>query len=364
MMLTDSSSQKDDAEMSTSSSSTILSLTTDLSSQIAELIYDRAETIRSLPSIQDQNPTQAITSLLEYVYQWVWVHSHPSLRTPEILTACHEAAPNTIICPAAIDNTNSLPETKTSSNQVQTTFLGRVLHQELSEIKRKQEDKTELTDDDIERIGSLFETMIKLDISTFMRIVLDHHIGFLHQTLNIIFQLLENDEVFRQSPKGLKALHLWLEHPKSKDEKINLSEFIQVTSWGLNPVKSNEKNKDTLKQSIFPFIAKFFKEYNGTLVSPDDDPIKLIKAYKVILQADIAKSSFTQYARGMSTQAKKVDLAYTKPSPLDASLKRLGLFSDILSTNKNTIVALQSDRVKLQALDLAEPKRKHVSQVY
>jgi hypothetical protein len=61
------------------------------------------------------------------------------------------------------------------------------------------------------------------------------------------------------------------------------------------------------------------------------------------------------YAQGISTQAKKVDLACTEPSPLDATLKTFGLFS---KNPSDAYKSLQQFRVKIQALDLAEHKRK------
>jgi hypothetical protein len=286
---------------------------------------------------------------IQYVYRWLWIDSRPCDRTAEIFKTCYELAPNAKIFTGNSYNTNSDDETKTSSSSIQSTFLGWVLHQELFELNSKQETHAKLADDEQSRIGSLFETMIKLDIDTFMNIISEDFRPFIPQALNIIYQLLENDIAFRKPSYWLKVFKHWIEHARGEDEKIELGEFLQVSSWALDYIKNNLEEEGMIKQSVSSYVAKFFKDYNGTHVCLGDDPIKSIEAYEVFFQIDVTKSSFAQYSRGIATQENKVDLAtYLKPSPLDASLKRLGLFK-----NTENIEYLGSSRVKIEALDLA-----------
>ena len=128
--------------------------------------------------------------------------------------------------------------------------------------------------------------------------------------------------------------------------------------WALDLIKNYPKERGDIKQSIRPYVAKFFIDYDGTVVSLVDDPTHLILKFSPFRES-IAKNTrdgilishtcLKHYAKGISTQAKKVDLAYTEPSPLDA----FGLHSPNPSTRKDTYQSLQQSRVKTQTLDLA-----------
>ena len=350
-LLTDSVSQEIDSKISTSSSSysSTACVNTNTSSQIAKLIFDRCTTILSVAKITDQDPTEAIASWNEYVYQWIWVNSHSSLRTHEILRSCHELAPNANLFPVTIGNTDSGAETKTSSKPAQTTFLVCVLHQELSEIKSKQENNATLTDDESDRIGFLFETMIQLDIDTFMMIASEYP-TLLSSTLNNRYQAL-HDPSFRQSLNGLKTFQYFVEEARDKHDKIKLDEFIQVSSWALDYIRNNPEDEAIIKQSILPYVAKFFNDYSNkkTVLNPNDDPIHHLINFTP-LRIHVAHQSFINESLGMSTQAKKIDLAYPKSSPL---VSTLGLFSENPANRKGAFASLQRSRVKIEALDLA-----------
>ena len=228
---------------------------------------------------------------------------------------------------------------------------------------------TEISGDESLRTMSLFETMIQLDIDQFMMTIIHHYKEFLPQALHIIYQLLENNPTFRQSPNGLKTFQYFVECVRNQDDKIKLDEFIQVSSWALDCIKNNPEDRDYIKQSIRPYVAKFFNDNTDKVVTPSDDPTHLILKFSPFRES-IAKNTrdgilishtcLKHYAKGISTQAKKVDLACKEPSPLDATLKTFGLFFKNPSTRKDAYDSLQQSRVKTQALDLAGLERKKV----
>ncbi|HJN37385.1 MAG TPA: hypothetical protein QF353_01255 [Gammaproteobacteria bacterium] len=201
------------------------------STHIPKLISDRAQTIHLLSETCSEDPTLYLDSWGKYCHRWIWsnVNSSPFLRTAEIFKACYALIGNEELFSINLENAITDAASKPSYHTIQTTFMGQAIHQELSFITQ------DLSIAENQRITSLFETMIKLDVNFFMDFISEHYNGFIDQAITIIYELLENNVKFRESPEGFEALSQYLAHQVFEEGAIlgqdDLNKFIQIVNW-------------------------------------------------------------------------------------------------------------------------------------